>query len=80
MCSISATEKARERIRAAYDPELLRSAGHRLVDLLADHLSTVESVGEQVLPWFDPAANVRRAADVLGTSLPDDAGRDALAK
>jgi len=73
------TDKARKRIRAAYDPELLRTAGHRLVDLLADHLSAVESVGEQVLPWFDPAANVQRAANVLHTSLPEGASRDSLA-
>ncbi|MBC8876546.1 MAG: aminotransferase class I/II-fold pyridoxal phosphate-dependent enzyme [Planctomycetes bacterium] len=79
MCSIPPTDKARERIRAAYDPELLRMAGHRLVDLLADHLSAVESVGEQVLPWFDPAANVQRAADVLDRSLPEGASRDSLA-
>lgn len=80
MCAISETEKARERIRAAYDPELLRGAGHRLVELLADHLSMVESVGEQVLPWFDPAANVERAAHVLGTSLREGAGRESLVK
>ena len=36
--AISQIDAARQRVQAAYDPELLRTAGHRLVELLADHL------------------------------------------
>ena len=30
--------EARRRVQRAYDPELLRVAGHRLADLVAEHL------------------------------------------
>jgi L-2,4-diaminobutyrate decarboxylase len=57
--------EARRRIRAAYDPELTRDAGHRLVDCLANHLATVEQAGDQVLPWCHPSDNIRRADEFL---------------
>ena len=41
--AISEIDAARQRVEAAYDPELLRTAGHRLVELLADHLGAVEA-------------------------------------
>jgi len=48
----------RRRIRAAYDPELLRSAGHQLTDLLSEHLARVEGSSESVLNWNEPPDNV----------------------
>ena len=56
---------ARRRIETAYDPELLRGAGHRLAELLADHLCAVESAAGAVLPWRPPEENVQLAADML---------------
>jgi L-2,4-diaminobutyrate decarboxylase len=53
---------ARRRIQAAYDPELLRGLGHRLADLLADHLNLAESSRGNVLNWADPRANIDAAA------------------
>jgi L-2,4-diaminobutyrate decarboxylase len=52
---------ARERIRAAYDPQLLKVAGHRLADLLADHLTGVEASADVVLNWEEPSKNIARA-------------------
>ena len=71
---------ARQRISLAYDPELLRSAGHRLIDLLADHLREAQASGGKVLPWCDPAENVRQAAAMLQQSVGSAAGRDGLAE
>ncbi len=71
--------QARQRIASAYDPELLRAAGHRLIDLLADHLARNQASADKVLSWCDPAENVRQAAALLGQSLASTAGRDALA-
>ena len=39
--------ESRRRIEAAYDPELLRAAGRRLVDMLADHLGQRPSLGRR---------------------------------
>jgi L-2,4-diaminobutyrate decarboxylase len=72
-------QEARRRIEAAYDPELLRTAGHRLIDLLADHLSKAEASQGPVLPWHEPAENVRAAADFLKEAVGSGAGREALA-
>jgi L-2,4-diaminobutyrate decarboxylase len=64
----------RRRIRAAYDPDLLRSAGNALANLLADHLAQVEQSKQSVLNWNEPADNV----DVANAQLdetpvsPDD--------
>ena len=79
MSSTAEIREARARIQRAYDPELLRTAGHRLVDLLANHVGKIETCGGEVLPWCDPAENVRRAAAVLEDSAGSTASRDALA-
>ena len=58
-------EAARQRVQQAYDPELLRQAGHRLVELVADHLAGVEGGAGDVLPWRHPTENIRLAAELL---------------
>jgi L-2,4-diaminobutyrate decarboxylase len=71
--------EARRRIEAAYDPELLRVAGRRLADELADHLAKAEASDGVVLPWREPAENVQEASQSLDAAVGSDAGRDALA-
>jgi hypothetical protein len=64
MCDMpmnSDISEARQRIASAYDPELLRGAGHRLIDQLAAHFRDVQAGRGVVLPWRDPAANVAEA-------------------
>ncbi len=72
-------EQTRSRIRTAYDPELLRRAGHLLVDQLSDHLAAKQSGVGPVLPWSDPPDLVREAAKVRDHFLPPDADRELLA-
>ena len=52
---------ARNRIRLAYDPALLRSAGTRLVEQLASHLASVEASTGSVLNWKAPRDNIAHA-------------------
>ena len=42
----------------AYDPEAFRSLGHRVVDVLADHLQGVQGREGAVLPWKEPEASL----------------------
>jgi L-2,4-diaminobutyrate decarboxylase len=70
----------RRRIEAAYDPELLRAAGRRLAEMVADQLGRAESSDGVVLPWCEPADGVRLAARTLDEAVGADAGRDALAE
>ena len=70
----SKLDAARRRVQAAYDPELLRTAGHRLVELLADHLGAVEAAAGDVLPWRHPAENIRLAAELLRQATSSDGG------
>jgi L-2,4-diaminobutyrate decarboxylase len=70
---------ARRRIETAYEPELLRAAGHRLTELLADHLCTVQSAAGDVLPWRPPEENVRLAGDLL-KQAGDASNREKLAE
>lgn len=65
---------ARRRIAAAYDPELLRGAGHRLIEQLSDHLGAVQSAAGDVLPWRPPEENVREAARLLAQAAGPEAG------
>ena len=69
---------ARRRIETAYDPELFRAAGHRLAELLSDHLCAVQSATGDVLPWHPPEENVRLAGDLLRQAAGSDAGREKL--
>jgi len=64
MDDVDLTE-ARRRIQAAFDPELIRAAGHRLADLLASHMARVQASGGAVLNWEVPQDNVSRAAAIL---------------
>ena len=85
MFNYSDTFDSRQRILAAYDPELLRAAGRRLADMLADHLTKSEASQGVVLPWHDPAENVRLAAEILDAAATESLSgsaenvRDALA-
>lgn len=56
---------ARERIRTAYSPELLRQSGQKLVEVLARHLSAVETSQGKVLNWKSPQDNIADAKAML---------------
>src|SRR5512140_2252110 len=43
-----------ERLLHAYDPEVFRRQGHRLVDLLADYLARTAGGAGPVMPWLSP--------------------------
>ncbi len=68
---------ARERIAVAYDPNLFAEAGHRLTDLLSEHLIRVGRLEGAVLPWVDPPQAVRDAtAQLLETAWDEGAVQD----
>jgi L-2,4-diaminobutyrate decarboxylase len=69
--------EARRRIQAVYDPQLLRAAGHRLTELLADHMARVQSSDGAVLPWVDPPENIRQALGMADGYLPPEATPEA---
>jgi L-2,4-diaminobutyrate decarboxylase len=69
-------DPARQRIRAAFDPALLQSAGESLIARLAEHLAEVESSGKSVLNWCDPLANSGAAKSFLQQRVAG-AGRTA---
>ncbi len=75
----AAIGEARQRVELAYDPQLLRDAGHRLVDLLSDHLAKAQASQGQVLPWHEPAENIRLAEAAIQEPTGSIAGRHALA-
>jgi L-2,4-diaminobutyrate decarboxylase len=62
---------ASQRIRAAYSPDLLKDAGHRLVELLAAHLAAVEASDRKVLNWEEPPRNVEAARSFLKDEQPN---------
>jgi len=54
-----------DRIRAAYDPELIRSTGRILVEKLADHFAHVRTDESKVLNWNEPGPNIEKAKRIL---------------
>ena len=44
---------------SAFDPEVFRGHGHRIVDALADHLAAAQDRRGAVLPWREPEAALR---------------------
>jgi L-2,4-diaminobutyrate decarboxylase len=59
-------DAARRRIQAAYDPNLIRSAGRVLADRLSAHLQNVQNSESAVLNWAEPRACIADAAAVTG--------------
>jgi L-2,4-diaminobutyrate decarboxylase len=80
MSALPALDEAQQRIATAYDPSLLRDAGHRLVDLLAEYLARAQQGEGAVLPWVLPPDNVARAAGCLRDTYPSDPAPTLLAK
>ena len=69
-----ALARQRALIAAAYDPQLIRTAGARLVQLLAEHLRVVQSGDGAVLNWEEPTTNIAAARARLeaGDNAPCD--------
>jgi len=72
-------DQARKRIAAAYDPELFRAMGCRLIGLLTDQVWKAEQSRGPVLPWHDPAENVQKARAAMEQPPGPGPDRDALA-
>ena len=72
----SATEEssasARDRIRMAYDPALLRTAAERLAHELGRHMAFVQGSEGSVLNWFTPQENIARAAHLAESAVESD--------
>jgi L-2,4-diaminobutyrate decarboxylase len=71
-------DAARQRVEAAYSPELLRTAGHRAIDILADHVAKVEAAQGDVLPWRHPSENICLASELLRQPKSSEPGREGL--
>ncbi len=69
---------ARQRIAAAYDPQLVRQAGHRLIDQLAEHFQAAQASQGDVLPWREPTQNVLDAAHCLDQYRANPLRRDEV--
>ncbi len=64
---------ARDRVRLAYDPALLRTVGERLIGQLAGHLAAVQASTGRVLNWAAPTENIARATRIAdGIEIPAD--------
>lgn len=69
----SGDDSARERIRLAYSPELLRAAAERMAVLVSQHLASVQASQGRVLNWAEPLDNISRARELAdrGSESPD---------
>ncbi|MHC4878933.1 MAG: pyridoxal phosphate-dependent decarboxylase family protein [Planctomycetota bacterium] len=68
---------AADRIRAAYSPGSLRELGHRLAELLAGHMSSVQGRSTPVLNWANPPDLVDLASQCLADGSQSDLGATA---
>jgi L-2,4-diaminobutyrate decarboxylase len=71
--SAASLEEARQRILAAYAPEVFEKASQRLSGLLTQYMSDAESSKGDVLPWTPPAEMVEIGRRVLDSSLDSEA-------
>lgn len=67
---LESTIDSRERIRAAYSPELIAALMQRLSEILRDHFSRVEAGTGPVLNWSAPPDCIARAAGWLEETRP----------
>ena len=74
------TDAILERIRRAYDPELLRAAGTRLAEELARHLASVQASEGRVLNWALPEENIARAAHLADSAVESTDPADVVAR
>lgn len=58
----------RDLIAAAFDPQLFREGGRRLVDVLANHLDSVQAGSGRAMNWNDPEHNIHLAKARLDES------------
>lgn len=73
---------ARDRLRAAFDPQLLEQACHRFVAELSSYFSASRTNSEPVLDWVPPPKLVEEAGSYLRaaeTGAPYSAEPAALA-
>lgn len=70
---------ARQRIAAAYNPQLLEDSAHRLAALLADNLAHAQRSEGPVLPWADPQEAIAEAHAFLTRAGTADKGYSAAA-
>lgn len=68
---------ARDRIRAAYSPELFEQAAQRWAVTLSQHLQRVLNREPPVLNWNEPAANLQLAREML--DLAEQPGQPQVA-
>ena len=66
-----ADSQQRELINTAYDPQVIRQAGDRFVDLLSNHLQIVQDATGPVLNWNEPADNIALAESQLQVGEAD---------
>ena len=69
----------RERVRRAFDPQLLRTLGRRLSDLLARHFAAAMEGRLPVMGWRLPKENVREASACLDKGGGKTADGESLA-
>ena len=67
-------DAARQRIAAAWSPELLAGAGAQLTKRLAAHLQSVSGPAAAVLNWAEPAENIAAATARLAETAADSPG------
>lgn len=75
--SVRVRSPARQRIEAAFSPELVRDLGRQLVDRLAAHFQQVEQGEGPVLNWAPPPPNVALAHGSLNRPPIDAAALDS---
>lgn len=71
---------ARDRIRAAYSPELFAEAAGNWAEILSQHMSQVQAGKTPVLNWNDPLPNLRLAREVLNQAPAAATGDERVAR
>ncbi len=77
---LPANAAARNRIRAAYSPELFAKASEGWAEILSQHMTQVQAGETRVLNWNDPLPNVRAAREVLDQAPATATGDERVAR
>lgn len=71
---------ARDRIRAAYSPELFAEAAENWAEILSQHMSQVQAGKTPVLNWNEPLPNLRLAREILNQAPAEATGDERVAR